>query len=596
MNLDIAITLTLLIGATILFALDRIRPDTIAITVMLLLGVTGILEPEESFSGFASPAVIVLISAFVISTALTRVGVSRMIGEAIARASGESETRLVSLTAVSAALLSLIMNNVAAAAVLLPGTMDVTRRTSISPSRILIPMAFAVQLGGMATLLTTSNLVASAALRDQGLQPFGILEFLPIGGPIAIVGLLYVIFIGRRRLPHQTLAQAVVAREHRPLSEIYDLHGDLYDLRVQPDSPLVGQTIEETDLRARIGLNVVVMHHPRVRPRPAPAPTERFRADDVLTVHGPEPSPEQLAELGLERTELEVSPDLASESVGLVEIVLGPRSSLAEKTLRDARFRERYRLTVVAIWRDGAPVSTGLGEMVLKFGDALLVHGRRKNIDLLQRDPDFLVLTQDAQRKTPKLKVILATTIIGAGLILGIFGVVSIAEALLGSAALLVLTRCLTMEEGYRGIEWKSVVLIGGMLPIGLALEKTGAADLIGNAIALAAQPFGPWVLLAALVLLTVLLAQMIPGGAAVPLVLVPLAVAGATRIGADPRAFAMAVALGASASMSSPFAHPVSAMVMGLGGYTVSDYFKAGLPVVLLSTTLIIILVPIIL
>lgn len=593
---QIGFTLFLLLGSTILFALDRFRPDLIAILVMILLGVSGILEPEESFSGFSSPAVVVLISAFIISAALTRVGVSRMLGEVIARAAGRSETRLVSLTAVAAASLSLIMNNVAAAAVLLPGTMDVTRRTGIAPSRVLIPLAFAIQLGGMATLLTTANLVASATLRDQGLEPFGILDFLPVGGPIAAIGLLYLIIFGRRSLPKQNLAEAVVAREHKPLSEIYDLHGDLFDLKVLPGSPLVGQTLEEAELRSSLGLNVVVLHHARLRPRPAPAPTERFRPDDILTVHGPEPAADALAPLGLERTEIEVGPELASESVGLVEIVLSPRSGLAEKTLREVRFRERYRLTVVAVWRNGTPISKELGDLPLQFGDALLVHGRRKNIDLLQRDGDFLVLTQDAERRQPPAKTIGAIVIIAVALALGISGALTIAEALLTGAALLVLTRCLTMEEGYRGIEWRAVVLIGAMLPIGIALAKTGAADLIGGGIAAVAAPFGPWVLLAAMTLLTVILAQMIPGGAAVPLVLVPLAVAGAANIGANPRAFAMAVALGASASMLSPFAHPVSAMVMGLGGYTVRDYSRAGLPVVLLATTLIILLVPLVL
>lgn len=593
---QIGFTLFLLLGSTILFALDRFRPDLIAILVMILLGVSGILEPEESFSGFSSPAVVVLISAFIISAALTRVGVSRMLGEVIARAAGRSETRLVSLTAVAAASLSLIMNNVAAAAVLLPGTMDVTRRTGIAPSRVLIPLAFAIQLGGMATLLTTANLVASATLRDQGLEPFGMLDFLPVGGPIAAIGLLYLIIFGRRSLPKQNLAEAVVAREHKPLSEIYDLHGDLFDLKVLPGSPLVGQTLEEAELRSSLGLNVVVLHHARLRPRPAPAPTERFRPDDILTVHGPEPAADALAPLGLERTEIEVGPELASESVGLVEIVLSPRSGLAEKTLREVRFRERYRLTVVAVWRNGTPISKELGDLPLQFGDALLVHGRRKNIDLLQRDGDFLVLTQDAERRQPPAKTIGAIVIIAVALALGISGALTIAEALLTGAALLVLTRCLTMEEGYRGIEWRAVVLIGAMLPIGIALAKTGAADLIGGGIAAVAAPFGPWVLLAAMTLLTVILAQMIPGGAAVPLVLVPLAVAGAANIGANPRAFAMAVALGASASMLSPFAHPVSAMVMGLGGYTVRDYSRAGLPVVLLATTLIILLVPLVL
>ena len=592
---QIGVTLALLVGSTVLFALDRIRPDLIAILVMILLGVTGILEPEESFSGFSSPAVVVLISAFIISAALTRVGVSRMLGDMIARVSGRSETRLVGLTALTAASLSLIMNNVAAAAVLLPGTMDVTRRTGISPSRVLIPLAFAIQLGGMATLLTTANIVASATLRDQGLRPFGMLEFLPVGGPIALVGVLYVVFGVRRRLPRQNLAEAVVASEHKPLSEIYDLHGDLFDLKVLARSPLVGKTLEESGLRADLGLNVVVLQHPRLRPRPAPSPTERFRPDDILTVHGPEPATRDLEPLGLERTEVEVGPELASESVGLVEVVLSPRSSLAEKTLRDVRFRERYRLTVVAVWRNGAPISKNLGELPLQFGDALLVHGTRRNIDLLQRDGDFLVLTQDAERVIPIARTVGAIVITLGALLLGITGVISIAEALLTGAALLVLTRCLTMEEGYRGIEWRAVVLIGAMLPIGIALAKTGAADLIGGGIASLAQPFGPWALLAALTLLTVLMAQMIPGGAAVPLVVVPLAVAAALRIDANPRAFAMAVALAASASMLSPFAHPVSAMVMGLGGYTVRDYFRAGLPVVILATTLIVVLVPLV-
>lgn len=593
---QIALTLSLLLGSTILFALDRFRPDLIAILVMIVLGVSGILNADESFSGFSSPAVVVLISAFIISAAFTRVGVSRMLGELIARFSGTSETRLVSLTAMTAAALSLFMNNVAAAAVLLPGVMDVTRRTAIPPSRVLIPLAFAIQLGGMATLLTTANLVASATLRDQGLEPFGMLDFLPVGGPIALIGLAYIVLVGRKRLPRQNLAEAVVAREHKPLSEIYDLHGDLFDLRVRADSPLIGQTLEEAELRSKLNLNIVVLQHPRLRSRPAPAPSERFRPDDVLTVHGPEPSREELEPLGLERTEIEVSPELASESVGLVELVLSPRSGLAEKTLREVRFRERYRLTVVAVWRNGAPISKELGDLPLQFGDALLVHGRRRNIDLLQRDGDFLVLTQDIQRRAPRLKTVAAIIITILALALGVSGILSIAQALLTGAALLVLSRCLTMEEGYRGIEWRAVVLIGAMLPLGIALEKTGAADLIGGMIATAAAPFGSWALLAAMTLLTVILAQMIPGGAAVPLVIVPLAVAGAVRTGADPRAFAMAVALGASATMLSPFAHPVSAMVMGLGGYTVRDYSRAGLPVALLATALIILLVPLVL
>jgi di/tricarboxylate transporter len=596
MTLEIALTLTILVASVILFALERLRPDLIAVLVMLALAVSGILETEESFGGFATPAVMILVAAFIISSALSQAGVSRLIGSSITRLARASEIRIVSFTTFVAALLSLIMNNVAAAAVLLPGMMDVSRRTSISPSRLLIPLARATQLGGMATLLTTSNLVASAALRDRGLEPFGILDFFPVGGPIALAGILYLIFFGRRLLPHQNLAEAVSAREHRPLPEIYDLHSDIFTLRVRTSSPLVNRSLEEADLRAQLHLNVVVLEHSKRRPEPAPAPSERLRPLDLLTVHGPIPDPEQLDELGLDVVEKHLHPELATEEVGLVEVVLSPRSSLAEKTLRDVRFRERYRLTVVAIWRSGGPITDKLASIPLQFGDALLIQGTRGDIALLQRDSDFLVLTQE-RAPTPirKSKIAVASVIIAAALAAGISGVVTIAVALVSGAALLVLTRSVSMEEGYRAIDWRSIVVVGAMLPLGTALNKTGAAELIGGSIAELAQPFGAWFLLGAMVFLTVLLTQTIPGGAAVPLVLVPLAAAAAISIDADPRAFAMAVALATSTSMLTPFAHPVSTMVMGLGGYTFRDYFRTGLPLVLLSATLIIVLVPLI-
>ena len=592
-RMEVSVTLAVLVGATILFAMDRIRPDLVAILAMLTLALTGVLTPEESFSGFASPAVAVLISAFVISAALSRVGVSRMIGRLITKIGGTNEERLVGFTTAAAATLSLVMNNVAAAAVLLPGVMDVSRRSSTPPSRILIPLAYATQLGGMATLLTTSNLVASAALRDQGLEGFGLLDFLPVGGPIALAGLAYLLVFGRKVLPRRTLTETVVSREQRPLLEIYGLHAGLFSLRILQGSPFAGSTIHDANLRARLGLTVVALQHPRRALQTAPPPSTQLRTQDVLTVHGPPPSEESLKELGLERLDTGLPPSVPWESLGLVEVVLSPRSKLADATLREVGFRERYHLTVVALWRNGQPVTEGLADFELRFGDALLVQGERKDVELLHGDPDFIVLTQEHRPPIRQQKVGLAVAIIAASLALGISGFVPISIALLTGAAALVLTKCLTMEEGYRGIDWRAVVMIGAMLPIGLALTRSGAADLIGGWLASTVAPFGEWALLAAMVLFTVALAQMIPGGAAVPLVIVPLAVAAASRVGADPRAFAMAVALASSATMSSPFAHSVNVMIMGVGGYTFRDYVRAELPLVVLVTTLILVLVP---
>lgn len=595
MSSEALFTIAILIVATILFVLERLRSDLVAVLVMLSLAASGILEPAESFSGFSSPVVLVLIAAFVISGTLSRVGVSQVIGRKIAQAGGSSEVRLVGLAVGAGSVLSLVMNNVAAAAVLLPSVMDASRRGSVHPSRILLPLAYATQLGGMATLLTTSNLVASATLLDQGLREFEIIDFFPFGAPIAIVGGLYLVFIGRRLLPRQSLAEAVAAQEHRSLQDIYGLSGDLFSLRVRPGSLLAGVALAEADLRRALGLNIVLLEHPDERARPAPAPSERFRVGDVFIASGHTPDAEELEQFGLEVVETNMSPPLVSENIRLVELVLSPRSGLAGKTLRDVSFRERYGTTVVAIWREGEAMTTELSDVPLRFGDGLLVHGTRAEIALIQDDPDFLVLTQELGRPARTSRMVLATTIILLSLMTSVLGLLTVAEALLAGSALLVLTRCISMEEVYRAIEWRAVVLIGAMLPMGLALEKTGAAEIVGDAIATAAGPFGPIVLLAGLVLLTVTMAQLIPGGAAVPLVIIPLAVAAANQAGADPRMFAMAIALAASTAMLTPYAHPVGAMVMGLGGYSVGDYLKTGLPLVIISTILIIVLVPLI-
>lgn len=595
MNGEALFTIAVLVIATILFVLERLRADLVAVLVMLTLAASGVLEPAESFAGFSSPVVLVLVAAFVVSGTLSRVGVSQVIGRQIAAAGGSSEGRLVGFTVVAGALLSLIMNNVAAAAVLLPSVMDASRRGSLHPSRVLLPLAYATQLGGMATLLTTSNLVASATLLDQGLAGFEIIDFLPYGAPIAILGGVYLVLVGRRLLPRQNLAEAIAAKEHRSLQEIYGLHAELLSFKVGPRSPLIGFSLAEADLRRGLGLNIVVLQHEGGRQRPAPSPNDHFRLNDVVVVSGPRPNDEILADFDLHPVETHVPPALVSENVRLVELVLSPRSTLAGRTLRETSFRERYGATVVAVWREGESITSELSEVPLRFGDGLLVHGTRAEIALLQDDPDFMVLTQELGRPIRKRRMVLAVAIILASLGLSIAEIMTVAEALLSGSALLVLTRCISMEEVYRSIEWRAVVLIGAMLPMGLALEKTGAAEIVGDAIATAAGPFGPTALLAGLVLLTVVLAQMIPGGAAVPLVIVPLAVAAANQVGSDPRMFAMAVALAASTAMLTPYAHPVGAMVMGLGGYSLSDYVRTGFPLVLMSAILIILLVPLI-
>ena len=598
MGIEAAITFIILGAAVVLLLSDRVRPDLVALLVMLSLGLSGVITVQQTFSGFSRSAVITILAIFVLADGLRRSGVTEYLGNWLLRLGGNNEIRLTMALTIAGAVLSLFMNNIAAAAVLLPAVMGTSRKTSVSPSRLLIPLAFGTILGGMATLFTTTNIVASSLLQDQGLAGFGVFDFAPLGLFVVAAGVVYMAVVGRRLLPvhppHQRLG--IAPQIENDLAEVYRLKERVMRARLPANSPLVGKNLDQCGLREAYHLNVVAIER---NGHGVLAPTAQavIRPDDILLLAGrfqknSAQAFEPLFRLAPAKRISET--DLESEGVVMVEAVLAPRSRLIGKTLRQVHFRVKYDMSVVAIWRAGRPIRTGLSDLALQFGDALLLLGPRSSLKLLHSETD-LILLSDVQRPSPvsRRKTWLAVGIMGLSILFaGLFND-AIGEIMLAGAVVMVLAGILSMDDAYQAIEWKSIFVIAGMLPLGVALMETGAAQTLGNWVINLAGSAGPQVLLALLTLLTVLLTQVM-SGSAVAAIMVPVAIGAANQMGAAPRAFTMGIALATSLAFVTPFGHPVNILVMGPGGYQIKDYLRVGLPLAILLLLLIIGLLPV--
>jgi di/tricarboxylate transporter len=378
-------------------------------------------------------------------------------------------------------------------------------------------------------------------------------------------------------------------------AEEYHLEDRLVAVRVPEDSHLVNKTLFESRLGDAFGLGVMII----VREETTllmPDAEERLAAGDLLLVKS---RPDDLRTLeGLQNLEIDTEPppdlaELESEHVGLVEAVLSPRTNLAGRTLRQIDFREKYGLSVLAIWREGRAYRSDLRDMALRFGDALLLYGRRERLRFLGKEPDFLVLTEAAQEAPRLNRAPIALLIMAVVLTPVIFDLVPIAIAALVGVVLMVLTRCLTMEEAYRSIEWKAVFLIAGMLPLGIAMEQTGAASFLAEGMVTLVGGLGPVAVMAGLFLLAALASQVMPNPA-VAVLLAPIALNTANDLGISPYPFMMAIAVSASAAFLSPVGHSANVLVMGPGGYRFADYTKVGIPLTLVVLVVVLLVVPV--
>ena len=583
------LTVAILSLAVVAFATGRWRPDAIALLVLLALLVLGILQPSAAFAGFGSPVLITIAGVYVVSAALERTGIAGRLGRRVFGIAGASEPVLILAFGAAGGLLSGVMNSIGAMAVLLPAAVATAREAGLSPSKLLLPLALGTRLGGNLTLIAgPSNLIASASLAEAGFPALGFFEFLPIGGTFLVVGLLFIVLVARRWLPSTAPSER---RRTGRLLDLYRLRERLFEFRIPKDSPLAGKTLEESGLGSEWHLSVLNIRRGRRR-LDAPGAEERLEEGDRLLVQGrieDLPGSEALAAKPL--TDGNDAGPLETGALRIVEITLAPRSNAAGKTLRGLDFREKFGLTVLGIWHEGRPRRTDLADLPLQHGHALLVRGRSDRIRLVARDPDFLVLELE---QIPPLRPDRAVWTV-AGLLLMVVlatGGIAISIAALAAAAVVVLAGCLTAEELYQAVDWRSIVFIGAMLPISTALTVTGAADAAVNSL-LAISGRSSLLTLAALLAAGIVANQVMPSVAATVL-LVPVALHVASTTGANPTARMMTV-IAATGTTFTPISNPVNLLVMGPGSYRMADYVKVGLPLAVILGAVALVVIPLV-
>ncbi len=777
MTFEIGFVLAILGLAVLFFVTEWLRVDLVAGLVLLVLAITGIISHASALAGFSNHAVVTIAAVLVLSFGLNRTGIAHIVGNEILRLAGTSKIKLLVIMMATVGLFSGIMNNIGVAALLLPVVLEIARRTNQSPSKLLIPLAFASLLGGLTTLIGTApNILINSILQDAGYVGFSLFDFTPLGLIVVASGIVYMVFFGRHLLPDRDLGRETSLGDI--LTGQYGLDQRLITLQVPKDSPLAGRSLAGSRLGAALGFNVmaIIRGHTTFL---APGPEAEIHGGDKLLVEGRRenldmlrewhqlelkggflvgehelgaaldfaefrltsnssmlgktfkeagfrnefsvnilgavingqpkvvklsryrlndkdtliamghtddvarlaeekqfadfkplrprdltlkyklhrqmigielpkdsqlagktiaesrmkdalginvlavqkngatvfmPAPDQvigdeatlivlgmpevletlrgLQSLGMD-TRCDVDLDhLESDQVGAAEITLAPRTSVVGKTLGSLQFRLKYGLSVLAIWRRDRAYRTNLRDLVLEPGDALLVYGRREQLVRLQKDADFLVLSGIEQKTYLKEKAPVAAAIEVGVLATVALGWLPIYIAAPAGAAMMILTGCMTMDEAYKAVEWKALILIAGMLGLGVAMQETGTTEFLARHIIGSLESFGHLGVVAGLFAITCVSAQIMPT-AAVAVIMAPLALTTAVDFGLSPQALLMVVAVGSSSSFLSPVGHPVNLLVMGLGGYRFTDYTKVGLPLVLLLLAITLFILP---
>ncbi len=602
MSWEIGFVYALVLGAIVLFFSGRVRLDLSAALVMLALALSGILTPAEAVAGFGNPLVVLIAGLFVVSEALYRTGVAAWVGVRIAALAAGDETRLLLLLMPAVAVLSAVMSSTGVVALFIPVVLSLAREAGLPARRLLLPVAIASLIGGMLTVIgTPPNLVAHRTLVDAGLPGFGFFDFTLIGGVILIVGMLYMQLLGRRLLPAQ--GEPEPRDRRRRLHEMaaqYGIENKLYRLRVRSGSRLVGSTVGEIGLRRHYDITVIAVERQgRLLGSLKPVLIgTRLRANDVLVVCGSKDAiTAHAAALGV--ADLGFPHGMQRrfhESFGVAEALVGPDSPLLGKTVREINLRERQRLNVLSMRRGDGPLALDFQQTRLQAGDLLLIAGAWSDLERLsapRRDLVLLELPEEiAARTWHGNQAPWAVAITLGMLLLMVTQLTSNLVAVMLAGFALVASRCVAMDEVYRSMNWQSLVLIAGMLPLAAALEKTGGAGLIVDGLTTGFAGLGPQAILVGLFVLTSLFSQFISNTATTVLV-APIALSLALDLGYSPAPFMMTVAIAASTAFATPIASPVNTLILAPGGYRFVDFVKVGVPLQLLALIICVVLVP---
>ena len=574
----------LLVAAIILFATEKISVDVVTLGLLVALVMAGVLTPKEAFAGFGNDVIILLACIFVIGAAMRDTGVLDALGSVLSHRLAGRPVRLTTVVMAFVGAVSAFMNNTTVTAVLLGPVLSLARSVKLSPSKLLMPLAFASILGGTCTLIGTStNVAVSGYLKSNGLVELGMFDFTHIGLILVAAGIAYMIFIGLRLLPDRhTDEKGAVISSREYLAEVIIL----------PGSPLIGQEVYSSDFSVMEFQVLKILHRGG---EVEISPHERFAEGDIVLVAG---KVENL--LKVKKIEgLEILEDLNTRSSGvdmegahLAEVVLTPRSPLVGRTLKQARFRQRSGLSVLALMRGDRSLVDHIGDIRLEAGDLLLIQGPTERFRSFEESAEMVVITRHAFDHARPRRGALLLAAFTLAVIASSLDLVPASVAMLMVALLAVVTRCITLDNAYSNIDWRLLILIGGMTAFGSAMSNSGADSMLARAVTRTLGPLGPTAVLAGFCVLTVLLTQPMSNAAAA-LVVLPVALQAAVEMGLSQHTFAIAVMLSASISVLTPF-EPSCILVYGPGKYRFADFLRVGGGLTAVMLVIVVALVPV--
>lgn len=598
------ITLIILVLSAVFFMSGKVRSDLVALCALISLLIFQILTPEEALSGFSNSVVIMMVGLFVVGGAIFQTGLAKMISSKILKLAGKSELRLFLLVMLVTSAIGAFVSNTGTVALMLPIVVSLAVSAGMNPSRLLMPLAFASSMGGMMTLIgTPPNLVIQNALTSAGFEPLSFFSFLPVGLICVTIGTLVLMPLTKWFLSKKGKKQEVNAsgKSLNQLVKEYGLSSNLFRLRADTSSLLVGKTIIDLDVRRKYGLNILEVRRGDISQnrflktitQKLAEPDTVMQEQDVLYVTGEVESVERFAEdYLLEMLDGHTTEEAAKANnsldfydIGIAEIVLMPSSNLANRIVKDADLRGKFNVNVLGIRRKKEYILQDLGNEKMHSGDVLLVQGTWQDIARLSKeDADWVVLGQplnEAAKVTLDYKAPVAAAIMVLMVVMMVFDFIPVAPvtAVMIAGVLMVITGCFrNVEAAYKTINWETIVLFAGMLPMSLALEKTGASEYISNSLVTGLGSYGPIVLMAGIYFTTSLMTMFI-SNTVTAVLMAPIALQSALQIGVSPVPFLFAVTVAASMCFASPFSTPPNALVMPAGQYTFMDYIKVGLP-----------------
>jgi di/tricarboxylate transporter len=587
MTVEIAVVLALLVIAVVMFATEKFPVDLVALIIMALLLLSGIITPEEGVSGFSNSATVTVGAMFILSAGLFKTGVVNYLGSIIGRLFKYNFLLALVAVMVAVGVFSAFINNTPVVAIFVPLLLGIAREIKASPSKMLMPISFASMFGGVCTLIGTStNILVSSIAERHGQQPFSMFEFAPLGLVMFAVGTLYMLTIGRRLIPDR--------RSSGELTQTFGMGEYLTEIVLLPEAKSVGKPLGNSPLVQEVDIEIIEVYR-EGRLLVLPPPETLLQAGDLLRVRCDVEKIRKLQErLGIRLRAEEHWPDEEGEAeeTTLVEAVIAPNSTLAGKSLKQLRFRDVFGSVALAIRHRGTLMRGHLENIRLSAGDALLLKVKRDHLDQLKHDRAFVIVSEVGLPEYRKRKMIPALLIIFGVVLAAALNVTPILVSAIAGGVLLILTGCLDPADVYKAVEWKVIFLLAGVLPLGIAMEKTGAALFISKGLLSVVGAWGPIAIVAAFYLVTSLLTEAMSNNATAVL-LAPIAITTAESLGVDSRPLLMAVTFAASASFMTPVGYQTNTLIYGPGQYKFADFLRVGSPLNILFWILATLLIP---